>query len=124
MPNTIQWGGPNIELKCQSVWSLYSVWPLTASMEVKNKYAYGITQDICNKFIEVNFFCGMHGLIAKSSVTPLNIFWIINKIHPNYVCTYILKTVYQYLDKTLVVNILGHGQKQRQKNKMLSWKRL
>ena len=25
-------------------------------MEVKNKYAYVITQDICNKFIEVNFF--------------------------------------------------------------------
>ena len=33
-------------------------WPLTASMtsEVKNKYAYYILQDICNKFIEVNFF--------------------------------------------------------------------
>ena len=42
----------------QSVRSLYGVWPLTASMEVKNKYAYVITQDICNKFIEVNFFVG------------------------------------------------------------------
>ena len=32
-------------------------WPPTASMtsEVKNNYAYVITQDICNKFIEVNF---------------------------------------------------------------------
>ena len=32
-------------------------WPLTASMtsEVKNNYAYVITQGICNKFIEVNF---------------------------------------------------------------------
>ena len=30
------WDGPNIELKCQSVRSLYGVWPLTASMEVKN----------------------------------------------------------------------------------------
>ena len=28
---------------------------VTASMEVKNKYAYIITQDICNKFIEVIF---------------------------------------------------------------------
>ena len=27
---------PYIELKCQSVHSLYGVWPLTASMEVKN----------------------------------------------------------------------------------------
>ena len=32
-------------------------WPLTASMtaEAKHNYAYVITQDICNKFIEVNF---------------------------------------------------------------------
>ena len=42
-PHTIQrphtlalWDGPNIELKCQSVHLLYGVWPLTASMEVKN----------------------------------------------------------------------------------------
>ena len=35
-------------------------WPLTASMasEVKNNYAYVIKQDICNKFIEVNFCVG------------------------------------------------------------------
>ena len=35
-------------------------WPPTASMtsEVKNSYAYVITQDICNKFIEVDFFVG------------------------------------------------------------------
>ena len=38
--------GPNVELKCQSVQLLYGVWPLTASMEVKNKYAYVITQNI------------------------------------------------------------------------------
>ena len=50
------WDGPNIE--CQSVRLLYGVWPLTASMEVKNKYAYVIMQDICNKFIEVNFLVG------------------------------------------------------------------
>ena len=42
-------------------------WPLTASMisEVKNKYAYVITQDICNKFIEVKFF-------VECTVSPLN----------------------------------------------------
>ena len=41
-PHTIQrpltlalWDGPNIELKCQSERSLYGVWHLTASMEVK-----------------------------------------------------------------------------------------
>ena len=35
-------------------------WPLAAFMtsEVKNNYAYVITQDICNKFIEVNFWVG------------------------------------------------------------------
>ena len=34
--------------------------PLTASMtsEFKNNYAYVITQDICNNFIEVNFCVG------------------------------------------------------------------
>ena len=35
-------------------------WPPTASMtsEVKINYAYVITQDICNKFIEVKFSVG------------------------------------------------------------------
>ena len=35
-------------------------WPLTASMtsEVKNNYAYVITQSICNNFIEINFCMG------------------------------------------------------------------
>ena len=35
-------------------------WPLTASMtsEVKTDYAYVITQEICNKLIEVNFCVG------------------------------------------------------------------
>ncbi len=35
-------------------------WPLTDSMtsEIKNKYAYVITQDICNKFIKVKFSVG------------------------------------------------------------------
>ena len=48
-------------------------WPLRASMtsEVNNNYAYVITQDICNKFIEVNF-CA-YGFMAKSSISTLNI---------------------------------------------------
>ena len=29
------WDGPNVELKCQSVWSLNDVWPQTASTEEK-----------------------------------------------------------------------------------------
>ena len=35
-------------------------WPLKTSMtsEVKNNYAYVIMQDICNKFIEINFCSG------------------------------------------------------------------
>ena len=35
-------------------------WPLTASMtsEAKNNYAYVITHDICNKFMEANFYVG------------------------------------------------------------------
>ena len=35
---------PTVPTQCQSVWSLYGVWPLTTSMEIKNKYAYVITQ--------------------------------------------------------------------------------
>ena len=46
-------------------------WPLTASMtsEVKNNYAYYIPQDICNKFIEVNFFCWIDFLTLLQVVT-------------------------------------------------------
>ena len=57
-------------------------WPLTASTasEAKINYAYVTTRGICNTFIEVIFFCGMYRLAAKSSVSPLNIFWIINEI--------------------------------------------
>ena len=50
--------GPSLSAKVCGHCIVYSVWPLTASMEVKNKYAYVITQDICNKFIEVIFFVG------------------------------------------------------------------
>ena len=37
--------------------SLYGAWPLTAFMEVKNKYAHVIMQQICNKFKKY-FFVG------------------------------------------------------------------
>ena len=57
-------------------------WPLTASMtsEAKNNYAYVITQDICNKFIEVNFCVGCmvsqpNRLLQRSTTMSL-----INKI--------------------------------------------
>jgi hypothetical protein len=56
--------------------------PLTASVtsEVKNDYAYVITQDICNKFIEVNFCVGCivsqpNRLLQRSTTMSL-----INKI--------------------------------------------
>ena len=52
------WDEPNIELRYQSVQSLYGVWPLTASIEVKNNHASVKTQRILNKFIEVNFSVG------------------------------------------------------------------
>ena len=40
-------------------------WPLTASMtsEVKNNYAYVITQYICNKLL-----CGMYGLVVMLTI--------------------------------------------------------
>ena len=49
---------PNIELKCQSVHQYMMFLPLSASktLEVKNDHANVITQDICNKFIEVDFW--------------------------------------------------------------------
>ena len=52
-------------------------WPLTASMtsEVKNKYAYYIWQDICNKLIEVKIFVGC--MVSWPNRHP----WIINKIY-------------------------------------------
>ena len=56
-------------------------WPLTASMtsEAKNNYAYVITQDICNKFIEVNLCVGCMvspQLVCCTIEHP----WIINEI--------------------------------------------
>ena len=60
--------------------SLYGVWPLIAFMEVKNKYAYVITQDICNKFIEVNFFEGC--MVSRQNLLfqDLTIMSLINKM--------------------------------------------
>ena len=50
----------NVELKDQSV-SLDMMFLASNSLqnlEVKNDHAHVIMQDICNKFIEVNFFVG------------------------------------------------------------------
>ena len=56
-------------------------WPLTASMtsEVKNNYAYVITQDICNKFIEVIFLWDVwfHSQIVCCTIEHP---WIINEM--------------------------------------------
>ena len=43
-------------------------------MEVKNKYAYVITQDICNKFIEVNFLWDVwfHGQIVYRNIEHMS----------------------------------------------------
>ena len=59
-------------------------WPPTASMtsEVKINYAYVITQDICNKFIEV-IFCGMYGFTAKSSISKSNICQVLMRRYRN-----------------------------------------
>ena len=56
-------------------------WPLIASMtsEVKNNYAYVIMQDICNKFIEVNFCVGC---VVSSTNVPHN--YIRSNIYWNY----------------------------------------
>ena len=57
-------------------------WPLTASMtsEVKNNFAYVITQDICNKFIEVNFCVGCMVSEPNHLLQRLTTMSLINKI--------------------------------------------
>ena len=49
-------------------------------MEVKNKYAYVIMQDICNKFIEVNVFVGCMVSLPNRLLQRLNTMSLINKI--------------------------------------------
>ena len=63
-------------------------WPLTASMilEVKNKYAYVIMQDICNKFIEVNFFVGCMVSRPNRLLQRLTTMSLINRIFTAAVC--------------------------------------
>ena len=58
-------------------------WPPTASMtsEVKNNYAYVITQDICNRFIEVNFCVRCMVLEPNRLLQRLTTMSLINKIH-------------------------------------------
>ena len=57
----------------------------TASMtsKVKNKYAYVITQDICNKFIEVNFCVGCMVSQPNNLLQRLTTMSLINKIYFN-----------------------------------------
>ena len=58
--------------------------------EVKNNYAYNILQDICNKFIEVNFCVGCmvsepNRLLQRSTTVSLidKIIWIITITQEN-----------------------------------------
>ena len=48
-------------------------WPPTASMisEVKNKYAYVITKDISNKFIDVNFCVAVMLMSLMNNISSL-----------------------------------------------------
>ena len=48
-------------------------WPATASMtsEVKNKYAYVITKDISNKFIDVNFCVAVMLMSLMNKISSL-----------------------------------------------------
>jgi hypothetical protein len=60
-------------------------WPQTATMtsEVKNNYAYVITQDICNKFIEVNFCMGCMVSQPNRLLQHLTTVSLIDKIELN-----------------------------------------
>ena len=75
--------------------SLYGVWPLTASMEVKNKYAHVITQDICNKFIEVNFYVGCKVSPPNRLLQDSTTMSLINKIGTQYYFNLLVKS-YDY----------------------------
>ena len=57
-------------------------WPPTAFMtsEVKNNYAYVIMEDICNKFIEVNFSVGCMVLQPNHLLQDLTTMSLIKKI--------------------------------------------
>ena len=74
--------------------SLYGVGPLTASMEVKNKYAYVITKNICNKFIEVNFFVGCMVSRTNRLLQDSTTMSLINKISDNCFCSLTLTLSY------------------------------
>ena len=70
------WDEPNIE--CAEI----CFWPLTASTisEVKNDHAHVMTQDIRNKFIEVNFFVGCMVSQPNCLLQDLTTMSFINKI--------------------------------------------
>ena len=73
-------------------------------MDGKNKYAYIITQDICNKFIEVNFFVGCmvsrpNRLLQRSTTMSL-----INKIRYGFLNDYYkLNPGYQALARLSII---------------------
>ena len=82
-------------------------WPLTASKtwKVKNNYAYVITQDICNKLIEVNFYVGCMVSQPNRLLQRLTTMSLINKMC--YECF----VDYEYFDGSNVMNLINkrHG---------------
>ena len=63
-----------------------SAWPLIASItwEVKNDHAHVIMQDICNKFIEINFCVGCMVSQPNCLQQRLTTMSLINRILRNY----------------------------------------
>ena len=61
---------------------IWCVWPLSASTtsEVKNDHAHVITQDISNKFIEINFWVGCMVSQPNRLFQCLTTMSLINKI--------------------------------------------
>ena len=68
----------NIELSAEVCVKIRCFWPLTASTtsEVKNDYAHVITQNICNKFVEIKFLYdvqfGCDAVYDNTKTTPDN----------------------------------------------------
>ena len=74
---------------CAKIWCF---WPLTASTtsEVKNDHAHVITQDIWNKFIEINFCVGCMVSQPNCLFQHSTTMSLINKIHIIFTCNPII----------------------------------
>ena len=72
--------------------------------EVKNNYAYVITQDICNKFIEVNFCVGCTWFLGKIVYSKIEHPSIINKIMQLFVNVYFFLKVSKSQNKFWILS--------------------